>query len=217
MERRVNNTRTHSIARLYVPLAYARECVYTPTTKRERERDRVGRPCARTHTDTHANAIASRVATTRCTSVTNAGAHTYTQSGAGIHTQPYTHARGHVRPDYVNHEAGIMRSNDLQITGFAFRLAQKRDLTPRGGMNARARAREADSRRSCGELMDNMCPRAGTRARAIRAGCRNASERARAPARSFSVSAKRNGARTKSLPARDFGLLNTFPVGADFT
>lgn len=39
---------------------------------------------------------------------TNAVTHTYTR----IHTQDE-------EQDYVNHEAGIMRSNDLQITGFA--------------------------------------------------------------------------------------------------
>lgn len=34
------------------------------------------------------------------------------------HVHTHTHTQDE-QQDYVNHEAGIMRSNDLQITGFA--------------------------------------------------------------------------------------------------
>lgn len=98
--------------------------------------------------------------------------------------------------------AGIMRSNDLQITGFTFRLAQKRDLTRRARERASERAQEADSRRY-GELMDNMCPRAGTSEPSY-------------PLCSPFLCFRKMKRRVNKEP-RDFGLLNTCRVGADFT
>lgn len=70
-------------------------CIYETdvrmrTCARERKRKTVSRERERQST----------VATHKCNTYT----HTHTQDE---------------QQDYVNHEAGIMRSNDLQITGFA--------------------------------------------------------------------------------------------------